>query len=432
MKKPTYSSRFLEWKRTQKTMQLRAKKNNHTPPASNYQSAVLGVIASLSTSRISIQKRSATIKIPKNFSILQNPRHSLDLIFALGKQSRKRDPVRYLHIDHSEMEKADLASEALLDLVVLELKKEARSRDRKLKLTGGYPKSSALVRFIRGIGIIKTLGIKHEYLSQKEESSLQIFSKRNKVASVSSSLSSDYRDRSLREFVDHIDKCLNRVGRRLKPDARSQLLDYAGEILGNAEEHSGRADWSLVGYYDHEDDNHACEIAIFNFGKTFAQTFNELPSEAYARRVVDGYLEEHRKQGWFGRGWEPDDLLALASLQGDISSKNVSADSDRGQGTVEIIEFFQDVQRECAGEGKGCATMAILSGSTQIYFDGTYAMKKDENGRNVIAFNKENTLKKKPDSNFVRNLGDTFFPGSVISIRFSLWGSQLQERAINA
>lgn len=71
--------------------------------------------------------------------------------------------------------------------------------------------------------------------------------------------------------------------------------------------------------------------------------------------------------------------------------------------------------------------MAILSGNTHILFDGKYAMDKEPNGRKVIAFNDENSLLAPPDSSYVKTIGPRKFPGTIISIKFSLEKTQMQD-----
>lgn len=200
------------------------------------------------------------------------------------------------------------------------------------------------------------------------------------------------------------------------------MSKYTGEILNNAQDHSGHDEAIITGYLDNSNSTHLCEIAIFNFGKTIADTFREMPGTSYTHEEIDGYIKEHQKWSLFGSDWTKDNLLTVVALQGHISSKNLRKDQDRGQGTVDLIEFFQRMHKQCIDveQSNSMTEMAILSGSTHIYFDGSYTMREDSNGRKVIAFNHTNDLHQKPDSKYVKNLHDLFFPGTVISIRFPM------------
>lgn len=280
--------------------------------------------------------------------------------------------------------------------------------------------------------MIKDLDVTQELLSEEQKSKLNLFNKRSvgnlqKITSGSSAPS----ESAAKKFVDYINACLARINKGLTMDAIDLLSEYAGEVLANAEEHGGLGDWTIRGYYDPLHDEHNCEIAIFNFGKTIAETFIELPKDSYAFQVVQPYIELHNKNGLFSDKWTKETLLTLVALQGDISSKNVSITSDRGQGTVEMIQFFQKIHTECCESGYVKSKMAVLSGSTHILFDGSYQMLEDSYGRKIIAFNKENSLALPPDNNCVKGFNSILFPGTIISMKFILEETSLKAVSVN-
>lgn len=186
-------------------------------------------------------------------------------------------------------------------------------------------------------------------------------------------------------------------------------------------EHSGENNWRIVGYLDRDDCNRVCEVVIYNFGLTIAETFNKLEVDDFAKKNVNEYVNKHHAKKLFGENWTPDDLTTLVALQGRISSKNHPDDDTRGHGTVDLIEFFQEIMDGHDGaECKEQAKMCILSGHTHIRFDRKYRMGKDRDGRDTIAFNDENDLSRPPDSKYVRHLKRCHFPGTLIAIRFVL------------
>ena len=66
--------------------------------------------------------------------------------------------------------------------------------------------------------------------------------------------------------------------------------------------------------------------------------------------------------------------------------------------------------------------MTILSGSTLIKFDGKYDLVKvkiDGEERSILPFNRRKSLDKRPDPNAVMAI-DSFFPGTVIDLKFYL------------
>lgn len=366
------------------------------------------------------------MSIPAVFSIIEKPEDVLQTIFSLVNASRE---YRFKEVvfDHHLMIEADLAAEEILDFAAIEIIKEGKSRRRKIKFGGSYPANPNLKRFIRGIGIIRTLDVKHELLSKSEQQTLKIFKvhTKEKVGNITPWASS-YKEQVVKDFVNHINACLEDHGRMLSPASRDLLCKYTGEIIDNIKEHAGFEDWTIVGYLDNEERSHMCEIAIFNFGRTIAETFSELDHGSYAYQQIAPYLQEHRRGSFFGKEWAEEDLLTLVALQGDVSSKNLSGEDTRGTGTVDLIEFFQKVHGECVQDGRR-AKMAILSGSTHMLFDGTFQMKEDRHGRKVIAFNKDNDLTQKPERGYVRHLEDLHFPGTIISIRFPMQSSQTEK-----
>ena len=277
---------------------------------------------------------------------------------------------------------------------------------------------------MKGIGIIKSLKVEHEYLPTEQEKCL-IYSLNVPVARQKILLWVRWIIRKIfiRKFIDHIDACLKKNNRTLTGIAKNSIGQYTSEILDNAEQHSGKQDWSILGYYDHEDDSHICEIAVFNVGKTIADTFFELEKDSFAFKKIAKYISIHKDNNLFTNNWREQDLITVAALQEDVSCQNYDEEDTRGHGTVEIIEFFEKMHLECTGETMS-PNMAIISGDTQILFDGTYRMEADEYGRNIIAFNSGNDLAKAPDRNYVKKISNNYFPGVIIAIRFGVAESQ--------
>jgi hypothetical protein len=366
-------------------------------------------------------KRAITIAVPKVFSIIEDPIAAILLVQRFAKSVRD-DRVLEVIIDQSSVETYDLAANALLDTVASEANKERRARKRKLQFSGRYPRDPGVKRFIRSMGVVKHLNVKHEIAKDKEVSKIRLFERRNRhYYPKQDPRKADIKAKAIAGFVDHFNDCLRDHNRVLTAESRAKLCDYVGEILGNAEDHPGFVDWTVQGYLDNALATPICEIAIFNFGKSIAETLKELPNDNYTRRTfIDPYLLLHAGRNFFGSSWRQSDLLTLLALQGHVSSKNTNKEDTRGQGTADLIDFFQRVHLECAENSGIHAKMAIVSGGTYILFDGSYKMRESQKRGRVIAFNRENDLYSRPDSRCVRSLGNVHFPGTVISIRFPL------------
>ena len=360
------------------------------------------------------------LRVPKVFSTIENPTESLAAVSQFANRCRT-ERVRGVLIDHSNLATYDLAANGLLDVIAVEVKYEARQSGRKIRWRGNYPKDKKIRLFIKALGIIKHLEIAHEYPDADEAAKIDVFDTRNKhYYRELNPKKADFKSRTVAGFVDHINNCLARVKRVLTLDARQKLCDYTGEILDNVEEHAGMVDWTIQGYLDTSVATPICEIAIFNFGRTISDSLSALPRDGYTWRQISRYLELHRQRKWFSPSWSESDLLTLIALQGQVSSKNLKVEDTRGNGTIDLIEFFQKVHAECALSSEIRATMAIISGATHILFDGKYALSAPDRGPRRIAFNSENDLEIPPDRDYVKHLSSVSFPGTIISIRFPL------------
>lgn len=358
-------------------------------------------------------KKYFNIKLPKIFSIIDNPKESLEQIFLFCNTRRLKAKNVY-KFDYRNVEKIDLSAEALLGYFCLEARKEKKFS--KIKSEGFYPINNDAKRLIKSVGVINNLGIKHEYLDNGEKKRINIC-KYNSTTAKSVSVKmrkSDYKENVLLKFISHIDKCLDSVNRTLTMQGKDELSKYTGEILTNAEEHSGKNLWHIVGYLDNISNERLCEIVIINFGKTIAETLSDIPKDSHIFSVINPYVQLHNSKGFFGEKWKKEDLLTLVALQGGVSRRNMVESDHSGRGTIDIITFFQKVYKECS-ENSDKGKMSIVSGSSYVLFDGKYQMKE-----NKIAFNGNNDLSCQPDIDYVKNLGDVFFPGTIIGIKFQL------------
>jgi hypothetical protein len=372
------------------------------------------------------QQKILGLKVPAIFSLTENPEESLEFIAQIAAESNN-GILRKLYLDHSEVKSHDLGAELLLGFAAKELKSTAMFRNVSVELFGDLPKSDRKKRLIRSMGIVKKLDIESQMICSSADN-IEIFDFRGTKQNNVSPGSEDRKNKCGRTFVDHINSCLHYDNRQLTDYAVQRLLDFLGETIGNAEDHSCQPYWNVCGYLDNSSDGeygvdkemHFCEIVIYNFGKSIADTFHDLDDDSFAKVQVLPYIEAHKDRGWFSPDWSEDDLLTLAALQSHISSKNIDITTDRGQGTVDLIEFFQQVARECAKDVSKHARMSIISGETHILFDEKYSLQPNAHGREIIAFNSANDLKQQPDSDYITHFKRTRFPGTIINIRFPL------------
>ncbi|OOG43028.1 hypothetical protein [Polaromonas sp. A23] len=392
-------------------------------------SIIAGMLSEQTSIEISMPQTSLHLDVPSTFSMLQAPEQALNLVSSFALTHRNKS-ISDVFVDFSKISAQDLGAHAVLGKLVEEVGLQARFQNAKIAWKGNYPKDKAQQRFIRSMGIIRLLGISGHYLSLAEASKIHLFARKSRhdvrALNVKAETKTDQHN-AVQRFADHVNRCLQREDIKLTDTARMEMCTYVAEIIDNAENHAGMVDWTIQGYLDTHLEQPECEIVIFNFGKSIAETLEALPRDGYTwTDQIGPYLEKHHNNGWFSPKWRECDLLTLIALQGSVSSMNNTDETDRGQGTADLIEFFQTMNKERNLENRGAATMYILSGKTQVLFDGTYELKSKDDGPRVIAFNVENDLNLRPDPSCVRALNEASFPGTIIGIKFPVKADSLE------
>lgn len=358
------------------------------------------------------------IHFPKKFSFIEDADSAIGVINRVV-DSLRRPSAQVVNIDQSGCRHIDYAAEALSTALALEAK-----RAFPLTFRGTFPEDDSLRKVIQAAGMPRYLGVTLPNVEEIEAFPLHRGSKRKESSGTSS-----MRDRTATDLTEYVHTCLGRYGYGLTHTGLHHLSSLVSEVIGNAEDHSGSRVWWVSGYLQQGEEYGDCHLAIFNFGRTLAESLKELPSEAKLRRNIEKLIERHASRGVFGiGGWEPDRLWALYALQQGVSRFNEDAHfvGDRGQGTVELIRFFQKLGDT---EGPLSPQMTIVSGRTQFIFDGSYQMQaeatEDGASRAIIAFNSRNSVEEPPDSKAVRKLRH-YFPGTLISLRFYFDSDYLQ------
>lgn len=220
------------------------------------------------------------------------------------------------------------------------------------------------------------------------------------------------------ELIQHIEKCLSKVSKKLPHESRRKLGDIISEIKANAVDHSTLKFSYSISYFENdisENDNVGIiQFVIFNFGETIYEHLNN-PDYCKNQDIINDMRNLSSKfikkglQGWITNEFEEETLWTLYALQDGVSCLS----SHRGNGTIGFIENFLDLK---TNDHEGTSKMTLHSGNTKILFDGTHKtfpvlIDGDEYKR--ITFNKEKELNEKPDKKFVK-FAPHFFPGTII------------------
>jgi len=377
-------------------------------------------------SRISAQSRPfvakyrtarQTVVLPEIFDLRNNTEATLKSIYSICYN--QLDPrVRRLTINHHEVAQLGFSAESLLSFLVLECDDyNKRRRIRKVLLDGNYPDSHNLQRMMNSAGLPNVLNANQGENSAGGEGDINVkrFIRRSFYSAIGKNETAD--DTKTLACIDvnkYLNQCLDIISRELNEDAESELGEYVGEILGNAEDHSGENLWFMSGYLDSLEESKHCNILIFNFGHSISETFTNLDKNHYSWDVVKGYVKANKEYG-FSR----DELITVAALQENISSKNESDDDHRGQGTIDCLDFFQKVSEECIGQGTGEARMTLISGKVKIKFDANTKVTM-VGERKIIPLNAENDINLPPERTYISSLSGVSFPGTLIAISFPM------------
>lgn len=360
------------------------------------------------------KKQTIKFTVGSNFSLYDDPNRVLKAISEVSHINDNKN-ITNLKIDHSKCEENELGAELLLATVVKSIATIREFNNGSIHVQGIYPKNTKVSRLINSIGVVKEIANSSTENIPKEK--LKIFRRMRVTQDKINKQAGDIKSRTVQDFVEFIDKkCLLEVGRSFTFEGQDNLINYIGEIIDNAQEHSGKPDWHIYGYFDSTvPENMNVEIVIYNLGYTIAETFTKKRDIPEVFDLIKKYINKHQN-----RSFSEELLITVAALQQSNSSK-LDLDPSRGKGTVDLIKFFFQVAKECCYDNnEQKAKMYMISGAANIKFDDTFSMHTDDEGYAIMPFNKEKSLDFPPDSRYVSTLKDTKFPGTIIGIQFPI------------
>ncbi|MDG3075170.1 hypothetical protein [Bacillus halotolerans] len=384
----------------------------------------------------------ALLTIPERFSLFSNPNEVIKVcsnIYSLYKDNH----VRGIFFDHSKCKELGIGASSLLDVFVLNLDKYKENKKINYILRGQLPKDPNVNSVLHVSGLLKSLDlVDSEIEKQIEESEdvkvLNMIKGGRNTPTMIVDKSSDSGSVST-TIGKYFDECFQNQGLKLTDKGLHLVCQLIAEVIDNCSLHSGQfCQWFALGnYFKMVNENGECNITIFNFGQTIYEGMKQnltdekikddsLKSEM--RKSLEELTSIHMKSNFFSEKWNEELLWTLYAIQDGVSSVRSEKDPDRGNGTVQLISAFQEIGGTLNDFE---SEMSIISGRSCIKFTEDYKLvdqRKNENeSRQIIAFNKENDLRIKPDRRNVSKL-DYYFPGTIITMKFYIDRSFISQR----
>jgi hypothetical protein len=391
------------------------------------------------------KRKGSNVYIPQVFSLLEDPAAAFSTIYEIVNKASNRK-CNQLYIDYSRCKSYSLGSESLLGIIARTIKYQKKIRGTNVSFNGRYPVDDSHLEIVRDVGIVKEIEADNDRRESADTLEQFLFIQNRSSESKGSAYAMDDKNNTAEAFVKYIDKCLIRATSKKELKKASTLTENAsrvlksciGELLDNSERHAlstGQGKWHMRAHVNFAHEHPSCEIVIFNFGKTIAETFDGLADEHFSLHTqVKPYVKSHIHN----KHLTEENLTVVAALQGRVSCKNIDMRNTCGTGTIELLEFFQNLS-----DAIGCLNstsdefqrpdMSLISGSTWIKFDGKYKLKHPHDdemeseeyyeNREQLVYplnNELNGLKSPPDPKYVKTIKNGFFPGFMLNIRFSL------------
>jgi hypothetical protein len=366
------------------------------------------------------QKRETyTIKVPSIFDLSTDPDTVLNFLDELNKKLNHN--IAYdLYIDHSETMTINLDASYLFDKLIKDYSKYWAGFHTKIRISGRVSENKDVNNFLLSFGLLYELNIKHHHLFP-EKADKDYTNKYLTFKQIGSSYKDYLAGNVSAELVNYFNKCFNENNFKIKEEAKSDLVGCFGEIIKNAEEHSGneKTDWIVLGCYTKS--IHSCSFSIINYGNSFYQSLAE--NESTAKEVlkeVSDVIYSHNNiidKLRLNKHFYEQAIWTYMAIQDGISSKRPESGkaSTRGQGIMDVVEFVDEIRNKEKHE----THLSIISGNTFLNIDYEYPLVEKRIGENqeirrVLYLNKDKNFSNPPDLKKLKLIKNNF-PGVIFS-----------------
>lgn len=385
--------------------------------------------------------KSKILMVPKEFSLIYNPKESFEFIRRTTMYCLFGD-FEKIDFSYEECERLDIGAQVLLDIVLRDVIAFSNKCSRidttrsiakvpgEMGLTNLMKTSTEIKKVLFSVGSPAV----HTGVNFRAPDIIPY-----KLCVHSPAMSGDrlkameQKDIDTTQLAEYVIDSLARVGKRLSPEKLEDLCTIIGEVLINAEEHSTTSHRFSIGYYQdlNENGKHIglFRLVILNLGKTIYEKFKDpdCPNKAIVSKMRD-LSKRYTKSNWFSdTEFKEETLWTLYALQEGVTSV---LDKKRGNGSIQFIDSFFNIKGDPLLVDEK-SRMTILSGNTNITFDGTFRIMEksvDRDTFKVMTFNESGNIEERPSKDYVKSVGN-YFPGTVISARIYFHEDDLTENA---
>lgn len=362
------------------------------------------------------------LEIPAIFSISENNEETMHFLKRLFNVLYKEFNGQ-IYIDYKKCTYLDVDASACMDLILAGFidyySRCIKTGFKKIKTTSIKPinfEKPEVFNVLFSIGAYKNIkGIEINKIHQKDFIPFCL-----KIGDNDNNQNGTIKEIHETEIVDYVLRCLEESDLSLTPDAESNLSKVVGEVMANAEEHSCFRYRYAIGYFLKPKENNnnlgIFKLCIFNFGQTIYESFKKIEKEdcSVLTRMKQLSYKFTEKGFFIPAKFEEESLWTLYALQEGVTSIK---DWKRGKGTIRFIDRFFKLKGN--GENDNKSKLTLISGNTNIIFDGSYPLievKKNNKYYQMMTFNESGDIEEQPDNKFVTFVPQTF-PGTLITAK---------------
>lgn len=360
------------------------------------------------------------IRIPRKFSFQESHDACVDTIASLV--SSLHHHVKEICLDFSDCEDISVSTISLLYILLHDFS-SSRAKQRKkktnTKLSIIPPKRENDKRVLKYLKIFNIYDYKDFSAEDGEFLKLPVFAGKYRNSFVENRKAT-----AAKSIVEFINQSCFPAKKMLSKNGRNLFESLTTEMLNNAEDHSFRKEmWYVSGVTFHDSKKEAdlleLNLTILNFGDSFFEGFEKTKSDNKENyQKLEKLHNLHLKQFTRKHQFEKESLFTLYMLNEGISRLKYE-DESRGNGTMQYLKAFADLEDKGPQDDKYKSTLKIITGHTTLTCDSNVAPFGEDGNHLQISLNKEQDFKLLPEPQYLQH-HKQYFPGTFIECRVFL------------